>query len=114
MDPEHIIQQQVEAYNERDLKGFVKLFAADIKVYNYSEAEPSIDGIEAFRSSYEAVFRDSPALAAQVINRMVIGNKVIDHEHITGRAGVEFLEIVVIYEIKDDLIQKVSYIRTNS
>jgi len=108
-----IIEQQVEAYNARDLNTFASLFSPTIKVFEFNNSDPSIVGLKALRSAYAAVFEDSPALHATVINRISIGNKVIDHEHITGRAGANFIDLVVIYEVKDQLIQRVSYIRAN-
>jgi hypothetical protein len=43
---------------------------------------------------------------------MVIGNKVIDHESIVGRNGVvEPIELVLIYEIQNNKILKITVIR---
>ena len=42
---------------------------------------------------------------------MVLGNTVIDHEIVTGREGADKLEIIAIYEIEDELIKKVTFIR---
>jgi hypothetical protein len=47
-----------------------------------------------------------PHLHAQIVNRIVMGNKVIDHERITGVRTTPF-EMVVIFEIADNLIQRI-------
>lgn len=45
---------------------------------------------------------------------MVMGNKVIDHESIIGRKGSsETIELIMVYEVKDSKIFKMSVIRPN-
>lgn len=106
-----LIQQQVDAYNERNLEKFVSCFADDIQVFNYGENAASINGKEALIKSYQSVFENSPELQAKIINRIVFDNKVIDHEHVTGRVGIEFIDLVVIYELKDEKVHQVTYIK---
>jgi hypothetical protein len=46
------------------------------------------------------------------LKRIVFDNKVIDHESIVGRKGAkDILEIVMIYEVKDGKIFKMTSIR---
>jgi hypothetical protein len=47
-----------------------------------------------------------PNLHATVVNRMVSGNKVVDHERIVG-LGVEVVEVIAIYEVEGSRIRKV-------
>lgn len=62
MSPEAVVKRQVEAYNARDLQGFV------------------------------AAYSD--------------GNRVIDHERITGVRDGPY-EVAAVYEVADGLIQTV-------
>ena len=41
---------------------------------------------------------------------MVLGNKVIDHERLTGVSSIPY-EAIAIYEIKDEKIIKVTFLR---
>lgn len=111
MEVEKIVQRQVIAYNNRDLEQFCSCFSEDIQLFNYQEEIPTLVGKKALIESYKDVFENSPELDAKIINRIVFDNKVIDHEQVTGRKGIPFIDVVVIYELKDDLINKVTYIK---
>ena len=78
MNPEVIVQDQLEAYNSRDLNQFLSYYSKDIEIYNYRENEPYISGIEKLKEVYEEVFDSSPELNATIDNRIVFENKVID------------------------------------
>lgn len=110
MTPEKIIQKQFEGFVERDLEKFCSCYQSDIKLYNFPENEPFLQGMAAFRANYQDVFDNSPNLNAQLISRMVFKNKVIDREIITNRKEVKYRELVVIYEVEDGLISAVRYI----
>jgi hypothetical protein len=47
---------------------------------------------------------------ARIANRMVKGDFVIDNEKVTGVGEVE-LDVIVIYELKGNLIRRVLFIR---
>ena len=111
MNSEVIVQKQLDAYNARNLSEFLSLYNHDIEIYNYRENEPFISGIEALREVYEDVFDHSPELNATIKNRIVFENKVIDFESVTGRKGVHLIEVIAIYEVKDNLIFRVTFIR---
>jgi hypothetical protein len=110
--PEEIVQKNLEAYNKRDINGFIACFSNDIALYNYGETKPSIVGIDAIKGFYKKVFDASPKLHSTILKRIVFDNKVIDHERITGRVGSEKpVEIVLIYEIINFKIVKLLAIR---
>lgn len=108
---EATVQAQLDAYNARDIEAYLAVFADDAKAYNFPGLECTIDGIEAMRRVYQTVFDESPQLHCQLVNRIVMDNKVFDHEHVTGRRGVDFLELVAIYEVMDGKIQTVYFAR---
>jgi hypothetical protein len=108
---ESIIQNQLEAYNQRDLNKFLTFYSSDIKIYNFNEETPFIDGLEDLKTVYSEVFDNSPKLNASIKNRIVFDNKVIDEEEVTGRKEIEYIKVVVIYEVKSNLINKVTFIR---
>lgn len=111
MSPEKIVQKQLDAYNSRDIDTFTAMHAPDIELYSFSEKEPFVKGQKQLRATYGEIFNNSPALFSKLIHRMVLGNKVIDHEEITGRKGVEVLEFIAIYEVDEMVITKAHFIR---
>jgi hypothetical protein len=110
--PEQIVQQQLDTYNNRDIDGFMATMSHDVALYNFGESTPSATGFDAIKAIYTNLFEKSPQLHSTLINRIVMGNKVLDHESITGRMGnTEAIELVVLYEVKDQKIFKLNVIR---
>ena len=109
---EQIIQSNLDAYNNRDLEKFMPWFSEDVELYNFSEMKLVASGKSAIEKLYKELFAASPNLHSTILKRIVIENKVIDHESIVGRKGAsDVLEIVMIYEVKDGKIFKMTSIR---
>jgi hypothetical protein len=110
--PEQVIQKQLEAYNQRDIEAFMKLFHDQAQVFSYGNPDPIAADKAQVRMLYQNLFDRSPYLKSQLINRIVMGNKVLDHEYITGRMGSkEPVELMVIYEVNEGLITRCEVIR---
>ncbi len=103
MDAVAVVQRQLDAYNARDLAAFVACYRDDVRVYRPPAPEPALAGKPAFAEFYRTQRFSLPALHAEVVNRIVLGRRVIDHERITG-VRAEPLEIAVVYEIADGRI----------
>ncbi len=109
---EQIVQRNLEAYNNRDLEKFMSWFSEDIELYSFSEMKLVASGKSAIEKLYKELFAASPNLNSTILKRIVFDNKVIDHESIVGRKGAtDILEIVMIYEVKDGKIFKMTSIR---
>ena len=107
-----VVQAQLEAYNAKDINAFMKVFSKDAAIFNFGETKPIASGEEAVRKVYANLFKKSPDLHSLVINRSVIGSKVLDYELITGRQGqTEALKLIAIYEVENGLITKATFIR---
>jgi hypothetical protein len=112
MTPEQVVQANLDCYNRRDIDGFMSYFSPDIKMYNFTDNSVTIDGLEQYRKVYKELFDLSPNLYSTIVKRIVFDNKVIDHESIVGRRGSDgIFEIVLIYEVKDNKIYKITAIR---
>ncbi|WP_462252022.1 nuclear transport factor 2 family protein [Ekhidna sp.] len=112
---EEIVQKQLDFYNNRNIEGFMSLFANDAMLVNQTDGKVLAEGKEAVREIYTNLFEKSPNLKSVLKNRMVLGNTVIDHENITGRMGnSEAIELIVIYEIRAEKIFRCTVIRGNS
>jgi hypothetical protein len=100
------VQRQLDAYNEHDLEKFVAEYADDVRVFRPPETEPVLSGKAAFAGHYAANRFNLPKLNAKVVSRIVCGNKVIDHERITGLEE-RTVEVVAVYEVIDGRIRTV-------
>lgn len=100
-----IVQEQLEAYNARDLERFVATYSETIRIFRLPATEPAIAGKIQLADTYRARF-SSPNLHADIVNRMVLGNKVIDHERVTGIKEAP-VEAVAVYEVVEELIETV-------
>ena len=100
-----VVQRQLEAYNARDLDAFAATYADAIRIFRMPAAEPAISGMAQLRDTYRQRFA-SPGLHAEIVNRIVLGNKVIDHERVRG-IREHPIEAVAVYEVVDGLISTV-------
>ncbi len=108
-DPAGFAQRQLDAYNARDLERFVREYADDVVVYRLPSTEPVLQGKAAFAAHYAAHRFNLPDLHAELVNRMVFGNKVIDHERVTGVQPTAS-EVAAIYEVTQAGIAKVWFV----
>lgn len=107
-NPEIIVQKQLDAYNARDIEGFLATYTNDVKLYNFPN-DLHTDGLAAMREGYTGLFESTPDLHADISNRIVIGNTVIDREEVTAK-GSKF-SAVAIYEVENGKIAKVTFVR---
>jgi len=103
--PADVAQRQLEAYNAHDIDAFAACFAEDIRIFRMPSAAPTLRGITALREHYARHRFNIPDLRAEVLQRISMGNKVIDHERVTG-LGKQPVEVVVVYEVEAGVIQK--------
>lgn len=101
--PEIPVQRQLEAYNAKDLAAFIACYHNDIAIYRMPATTPSLVGRDALAAFYQSERFTIATLRAEVLNRMVAGSKVIDHERVHGLADHPS-EVVVVYEVQDGLI----------
>ena len=104
--PEDPVQRQLEAYNDHDLARFVAEYTDDVRVFRPPATEPALSGKQAFAEHYAKNRFTLPNLHAKLVNRIVSGNIVVDHEAITGLAGPD-LAAVAVYEVVGDKIRTV-------
>ncbi|WP_442266770.1 nuclear transport factor 2 family protein [Tenacibaculum sp. ZS6-P6] len=106
--PRHIVQKQLEAYNNRNLKNFLATFSEDVKVYTYLD-KLNYQGKKKMELVYGPMFNSVKDLNCKILNRIIKGNKVIDEEQITIN-GKSF-KTVAIYEVNNGKITTVRFLR---
>lgn len=107
VSPKHTAQKQLDAYNNRDIEAFVKVFSKDVKVYDFPR-KLKFEGREEMRKRYKGFFERTEDLHCKVISRIRKGNIVIDEELVTAN-GRQF-DAVAIYEIKNGQIISVTFL----
>ena len=105
--PEAVVQRQLNAYNARNIQAFMETYSDDVELYNFPTALIG-KGMESIKK-YESFFKNTPNLYCEIEKRIVIGNKVIDHEKV--RAGDKTFSAVAVYEVENGKIKKVTFIR---
>ncbi|MEQ6124713.1 nuclear transport factor 2 family protein [Pseudotenacibaculum sp. MALMAid0570] len=105
--PRFVVQKQLDAYNNRDIDAFVKVFAKDVKVYSYPN-KLLYKGRDGMRKRYAAFFKNTKDLHCKIIKRVEKGNYVIDEELVT--ANGKKINAVAIYEVKDGKIITVTFL----
>jgi hypothetical protein len=109
MPPEQVVQNQLDAYNRRDLDAWLQTYAPDAEQY-LLHAGLLAKGRDAIRERMAERFAD-PALHAQLKSRDVMDHIVIDHEFVTRTApdGLIVVEMICIYEVVFGHIQKATF-----
>lgn len=107
--PEKLAQAQLNAYNGHDLEAFLEPYAEDVKVYEFPNTL-RFQGKETMRKQYQFI-ENNPDLHCKLVNRIVEGNTVIDHENVTVSKNRPFIKAIAIYKIKDGKIAEVYFIQ---
>lgn len=100
------VQRQLDAYNAHDLARFVAEYHDDVQVFRPPAAAPVLAGKAAFAEHYAKNRFNLPALHAALLNRIVAGNTVVDHEWITG-LGEKPLAAAAVYAVDGGRIRTV-------
>lgn len=108
MKNEELIDLQLSSYNNHDIDGFMKTYSDEIEIYSWGKSEPDILGKINMKEIYEKAFKNKN-LKAKILNRIIIGNKVIDEEEVETEPGKKF-KAIAIYEIDYNKIKKVTFI----
>jgi len=103
MTPLQCVELQFEAYNQRDLLRFLSAFSEDIRGVSLPDMTVMLAGKAAYGDFYASHRFIHEGLRAELLNRMVVGNKVVDHELIHG-LGPEPFETVVMFIVENGLI----------
>jgi hypothetical protein len=106
---EEIAQAQLDAYNAQDLDAYCAYFTDDVVVGDVGGAA-NLTGNAAYRERYAGAFAKFPNNKAELLNRIVLGNTVIDHERVDRGDGVTpVFDVAAIYTFRDGKIARVDF-----
>lgn len=109
--PVALAQRQLNAYNSQNIKAFMEPYSQDVELYNFPD-DMFGKGLDNINNTYKPFFEASPNLHCQLINRITLGNTVIDRERVTGaRANGAVLTAIAIYKIENNKISKVYFVK---
>jgi len=110
LNPAQIVQLQLDAYNAKDIEALLATYAVDAEHY-VLHGERLARGHAEMRARFMLRFTE-PDLHARLLSRTVIGQLVVDHEMITRNfaEGLGTMEMLCLYEIHDQKIQKASFV----
>jgi hypothetical protein len=100
------VQQQLEAYNARDIEAFMAYWTEDCEYYEFP-SRLLAQGAAQIRERHVIRFQE-PNLFGKLLHRSVVGNLVIDHEHVTRTfpEGPGGIDVLAIYEVVEGKIAK--------
>jgi len=101
-----VVQRQVAAYNEHDLERFVASYSDVVEIFRMPSAAPAISGKRQLAEFYATQRFNIPDLNAEILDRIVSGNKVVDLERVHG-LRTDPVEMIAVYEVIENLIRRV-------
>jgi hypothetical protein len=110
LDPEAVVQRQLDAYNDHDTEALMAIYAEDANLFEHP-SKLLASGSAQLRERYVARFKDLN-LQAALNRRMVMGHFVIDHETVTQTfpEGTGRLELLALYEVQKGRIANAWFI----
>ena len=100
-----VVQEQLDAYNSRDIEKLMGQYHPDAKQFEFPSTLLA-DGSTEIRGRFLERFKETN-LYAKLIQRVVQGRFVIDHEEVTRTfpEGPGTIGLTAIYEVQSDKIR---------
>lgn len=105
-----LVQRQLDAYNAQDMDAFLATYAPDCQISDLNGAVTQ-NGRAEIQSRYRAMFAQYPQNKARLVNRISLGDVVIDHEDVMRSPEGPQLQAVAIYTVKNGLIARVDFVK---
>lgn len=100
--PENIVQLQLNAYNAQNLDELCSFFDNNVLVYNLPDtSNPIIEGQDDLRKFYDSLFKKFPSNHADITQRVVLGDFVVDHELIARDPSATRFSVRLFLMIRD-------------
>lgn len=112
--PVDCAQAQLDAYNNRDIHGFMAVYHEDIQLLDLRTGQPFCTGRDAMTQRYTTLFANAPLLHCSLVSRIACGNIVIDEEHVSGIHPDRIVHATAIYEVCDGTIRRAWFVRDES
>ncbi|GIU43432.1 hypothetical protein TUM4438_12340 [Shewanella sairae] len=104
-----LIDAHLQAYNSNKFDEFKALFNPEVEAYDFPN-KLLFKGMDGFDKTYKYLV-SSIYKSSFISKRIVDGNFVIDKETVAIDTREDDIELVVIYEIKDNLIYRMMFLK---
>ncbi|MGC5327529.1 nuclear transport factor 2 family protein [Brevibacillus sp. SYSU BS000544] len=111
LSPEAVVQDQLDAYNARDIEAFLRTYAEDVQILEHPSGKLIMTGHAELREVYSEIFNSNPEMHCKIVNRTVFGKFVLDLEHLTGRVNREPFQALAMYEVEGNVITRVWFLK---
>ena len=108
LTPLEVVNARMAAHNAHDLEAFMATYSETIQVYDYPDIPLGTRGKDHIRSIFTPLF-EKQAVHTTIRSHMVNNKYVVIRETVV-REG-ETTEYIAIYEVEDNLIQSVRFIK---
>ena len=102
--PDQVVDEQIRAYNDRDIDAFVEWYAEDAVVARLPSGEVVAEGTAEIREGWGELFQSTPDLHCEVTDRFTMGEFVACVEDVAGMD--EPLTALGLYQVRDGKIQR--------
>lgn len=109
--PVQCAQDQLDAYNARDIEAFASVYADDIQLIALPAGEVFCNSIGELRERYGKQFVLHPHLQCRLVSRIVCAPFVIDEEEVAGLSSAGLVHAVATYECRNGKIVRAWFIR---
>jgi hypothetical protein len=96
--PEEVVQAQVEAYNAHDLEALAATYHPDAQVHDLALGQ-TLTGLAELGPVWQERFTTHQGHQAEIVQRLVVGDFVVDQEHIVQLADGSTMEALVLYRV---------------
>lgn len=104
-----LAQQQLDGYNNRDIDAFLAPYSDTVKIYNHPN-QLQFQGKDQMRAQYSGMFQNATDLHCTLVNRMVLGNVVIDQESVIFDKNRPPVKVMAMYKMAGGKIVEVYFI----
>ncbi len=110
--PEAVVRQGGNAFNARDLGGFLDAFSEEVEVYDPPN-ELRREGRAVLRDEYSSLFEEAPTLGVQFHDVTTVGQTAVVEETVSGLPEQDSVRQVGIYRVTDGAIDRVWLVSDN-
>jgi uncharacterized protein (TIGR02246 family) len=107
--PHPVLDRLVAASNAGDAAGFAAVLADDVRIVSHPGRVLQGSASEV-RTHYEKVFATNPGNRTEVVHRVVLGDRVVDHERVRRSADAEPFDVIAINTIEGDRVASIEFI----
>lgn len=104
-----VLDRLVEAYNAGDAARFAALLTDDVKIVSHPGRVLQSSAAEV-REHYRRVFAENPGNRSEVVYRLVLGDRVVDHERVRRSADADPFDVIAINTLAGERIARIDFI----